>query len=300
MGATAFDPDLSGVARWLPRAPFSKRTLPIMQSLSRLVGKRPPHHQAVERVGPTSVRLHGLISGAAPRPAMLWIHGGGFVIGSAAQDDALCAHVADELGVTVAAVDYRLAPAHRFPVPLEDCYRALVWLADQPTVDEARIAIGGASAGGGLAASLAMLARDRGEVQPAFQLLSYPMLDDRTATRVDIDERDFRLWNNKSNHLAWEAYTGAAPGSASIPTLAAPGRSSDLAGLPPAWIGVGALDLFLEEDQSYARRLADAGVPCELYVVDGAFHGFDSVRPKAGVTRSFRASQVAALARALT
>ena len=127
---------------------------------------------------------------------MLWIHGGGYVIGSAAQDDAVCRHLAHELGRLVAAVDYRLAPEHPFPVPLHDCHDALVWLANRGDVDADRVAIGGASAGGGLAAALALLARDRAEVRPAFQLLSYPMLDDRTALRTDIDERHFRLWNN--------------------------------------------------------------------------------------------------------
>ena len=128
------------------------------------------------------MRLHRPDGVSRPGPALLWIHGGGYVIGTAQQDDELCRRFARELGVTVAAVDYRLAPEHPYPAPLEDCYAALTWLAALPAVDPARVAIGGASAGGGLAAALALLARDRGEVTPTLQLLAYPMLDDRSGS----------------------------------------------------------------------------------------------------------------------
>jgi acetyl esterase/lipase len=147
-----------------------------------------------------------------------------------------------------------------------------------------------------LAAALALLARQRGEVVVAFQLLAYPMLDDRTALRSDIDESHFRLWNIKANRFGWESFTGFPPGSPEVSEMAAPSRCDDLTGLPPAWIGVGTLDLFCQEDRDYARRLGEAGVPCQLEVIEGAFHGFDSIRPKAGVARAFRASQVSALA----
>ena len=133
----------------------------------------------------------------------------------------------------------------------------------------------------------------------AFQLLAYPMLDDRTATRTDIDERNLRLWNNRANRFGWQSYLGHPPGSTGTDRLAAPARYEDLSGLPPAWIGVGTLDLFHDEDLDYARRLDQVGVACDLQVVDGAFHGFDLIRPKAGVSRAFRSAQVAALAAAL-
>lgn len=133
----------------------------------------------------------------------------------------------------------------------------------------------------------------------AFQLQSYPMLDDRTATRTDLDERQFRMWNNKANRFGWQFYTGHPPGSDEVSGLAAPARTDDLSGLPPTWIGVGTLELFYEEDVAYATRLRDAGVACELEEVPGAFHGFDSIQPKAGVTEAFRAAQVAALGAAL-
>ena len=226
---------------------------------------------------------------------MLWIHGGGYVIGTAAQDDSLCRRFARELGMVVAAVDYRLAPEYQYPVPLDDCYQALVWLARQPDVDPSRIAVGGASAGGGLAAALALLAHERSEVDLAFQLLAYPMLDDRTALRSDIDERMFRLWNTRANRFGWESYTGRPPGSVGLSGLAAPARYGDLSGLPPAWVGVGTLDLFRDEDVAYADRLRAAGISCTLDVVEGAFHGFDLIRPKAEVSRAFRAGQMAAL-----
>jgi acetyl esterase/lipase len=293
-----FHPDLRRIAAVLPRRAVGPRLLPVARALRRLEGlRRPGPGVEVRSLGDISVRVHRPPARAtAPHPAVLWIHGGGYVIGSAAQDDAVCRHLAAELGALVAAVDYRLAPEHRFPVPLHDCHDALVWLAGRHDVDPERVAIGGASAGGGLAAALALLARDRGEVRPAFQLLSYPMLDDRTALRTDIDERHFRLWNNRANAFGWRSYTGLEPGSPEVGPLAAAARGDDLSGLPPAWIGVGSLDLFLDEDLAYATRLRAAGVPCAVHVVEGAFHGFDSVRPGASVTGQFRAAQVDALA----
>ena len=253
----------------------------------------------MEPIDRISVRLYGRASNGGRLPALLWIHGGGYVLGSAAQDDAVCKYFAHKVGIVVASVEYRLAPESQFPVPLHDCHDALVWLARQPYVEPTRIAVGGASAGGGLAAALALLSRERGAVQLALQLLAYPMLDDRTATRTDIDESNLRLWNNKANLFGWQSYLGHRPGSAETDPLAAPARCQDLSGLPPAWIGVGTLDLFHQEDVAYANRLNQMGVDCDLRVVEGAFHGFDLIRPKAGVSRDFRSAQVAALAAAL-
>ena len=238
------------------------------------------------------VRLHRPPGVSQPGPALLWIHGGGYVIGTAQQDDAVCRRFARELGITVAAVDYRLAPEHPYPVPLEDCYAALTWLAALPAVDPARVAIGGASAGGGLAAALALLARDRGEVTPTLQLLAYPMLDDRSGSGPN--NPNYRLWGPKSNRFGWAAYLGNAD-----PQVAVPARRDDLSGLPPAWIGVGTHDLFHDEDLAYAERLTAAGVPCQVEVVPGAFHGFDAIVPKAAVSQSFFASECASLRSAL-
>ncbi len=288
-----FHPDLR-LARYLPRSPVGPRTLWLLRRLARFA----PHARSgvsMSSIGDdVAVRMIRPGSDRHPAPTLLWIHGGGYVMGTAAQDDQFSGHFVDELDINVAAVEYRLAPEHPYPTPLEDCYTALCWLAEHPDVDASRIAIGGASAGGGLAAALALLARERGEVEPVLQLLSYPMLDDRTAARTDIDERNLRLWDQKSNRFGWASYLGSHSGD-SVPPLAAPARHDDLAGLPPAWIGVGTLDLFYEENLAYARRLEEAGVPCQLHVVEGAYHGFDGVERDAQVSREFLRSRVDAL-----
>ncbi|MFN8037291.1 MAG: alpha/beta hydrolase [Acidimicrobiia bacterium] len=300
-----FHPDLRRPAAVLSVRGVGPRMLELRRRLDdalqvALRRERRPGPVEAESLGAVSVRVHRPPEGTpTPFRALLWMHGGGYVVGSAADDDELCRIVAADLGVLVAAVEYRLAPAHPFPVPLEDCYDALVWLASHRDVDEHRIAVGGASAGGGLATALALLARDRGDVTPVFQLLSYPMIDDRTVLRNDLDERHFRLWNSENNRFGWQSYLGMAPGTAAVPPLAAPARCADLAALPPAWIGVGTIDLFYDEDLAYANQLREAGVPCTVETVDGAFHGFDGACPRAPVTRRFRASQIRALAGAL-
>ncbi len=285
----------------LPRGGAMKVVVRLERSLKPLMQRRrPPRGTGVAQVGETAVRLHQPTERAhEPRPALLWIHGGGYVIGSPAEDDAFCAMLSQRLGIVVAAVDYRLAPEHAFPTPLHDCHDALVWLSRRRDVDSTRIAIVGASAGGGLAAALALLARDRGEVRPVLQLLSYPMLDDRTVQRVDLDERNFRLWNNKANHFGWTSYLGRAPGSTGVSGLASPARHEDLTGLPPTWIGVGTCDLFHDENAAYAGRLEAAGVKCDLHVAEGGFHAFDMIRPKATISVRYRDSQLAALQAAL-
>jgi acetyl esterase/lipase len=316
MSAAEIHPDLQRAARFLPRGGLGPRGAAFARTVQPILMRRTPPGVSVVRLDNISIRVHvhhpthrstkepatpaGLLGVAnEPGPVFLWIHGGGYILGTASQDDPLCAQVARDLGVTVAAVDYRLAPRFPYPTPLEDCYAALVWLAAQPFADPARVAIGGASAGGGLAAGLALLARDRGEVSPALQLLAYPMLDDRTALRGDIDQRGFRLWNNHANAFGWRCYTGLEPGDDAIDGYAAPARHADLAGVAPAWIGIGTQDLFHDEDLVYAERLKAAGVKCDLEVVAGAFHGFDAVAPKAPVTKQFRVSQLDALRAAL-
>lgn len=301
MTDSPFHPDLRRIARFLPRGGIGPRTIGPIRALGRLADRRAGGRAEEHDLGTASVRLHRPATAApTPSPALLWIHGGGLVIGSAAQEDALCRDLADRLGIPVAAVEYRLAPEQPFPAPLEDCHDALVWLAGRDDVDATRVAIGGASAGGGLAAALALLARDRGEVTPAFQLLVYPMLDDRSGIRTDLDERSFRLWNRKANCFGWEAYTGREPGADGVDGLAVPARHDDLRGVAPAWIGVGTLDLFHDEDVAYAERLRQAGVDCRLDVIDGAFHGFDRVAARTPVAKAFLATQVEVLTAALT
>jgi acetyl esterase/lipase len=294
MPGVPFHPELRRIGGALPKAVITPFSLKFIRRLTRLPHRRPPKGVEVVTLD-SGIRLWVYRApGSAAGPGLLWIHGGGYLIGSPGQDDELCRRYAHELGATVASVDYRLAPEHQYPVPLEDCYLALCWLADQPTVDRSRVAIAGASAGGGLAAALAQLAHDRDEVQLRGQLLTYPMLDDRTTERTNLDQRGMRLWDKASNRFAWAAYLGNAD-----PQLAVPARRTDLSGLPPAWIGVGTLDLFHDEDLRYAERLREAGVPCHVEEIPGAFHGFDGLAPKTKVSQSFFASQCAMLRRAL-
>lgn len=239
------------------------------------------------------IRVHQPPGGGSGS-GVLWIHGGGYVLGTAAMDDPLCQRLAHVLDTTVAAVDYRLAPEYPYPTPLHDCYDALRWLTRHPSIDPARIAVAGASAGGGLAAALALLARDRNEIDVVAQVLVYPMLDDRTSNSRDTAAAQRRMWNTTSNRLGWRAYLGGAD-----PMMAVPARHADLRGLPPTWIGVGTLDILHGEAVSFADRLHTAGVDCELTTVAGAFHGFDAVAPRTDVARAFIDSQCDFLRRTL-
>jgi acetyl esterase/lipase len=235
----------------------------------------------------------------AGSPALFWIHGGGMVGGSPEQDDPTNIAFAKALGITVAAVKYRLAPEHPAPAAIDDVYAGLIGfyaLAAELGFDQTRVAIGGASAGGGLTAALAQVAHDRREVKPVFQLLVYPMLDDRTTLRPASDFKNARVWLPKSNLFGWKSYVGEGVGGPGIPSDYAPGRREDLTGLPPAWIGVGTLDLFHDEDFDYAARLEAAGVPVETFEVPGAFHGFDALFPKTVVVRDWWQRQADALA----
>jgi acetyl esterase/lipase len=210
--------------------------------------------------------------------------------------------IATDCHCVVVSVDYRLAPETRYPGSLEDNYAALKWVhahAAELGIDPNRIAVGGASAGGYHAASLAIQARDRNEVPIVFQLLVYPALDDRTgSTNPAPPAIGNFMWNASANRLAWSALLGVPAGSSLVPAGAVPARAASVAGLPPAWIGAGSLDLFVEEDMEYARRLVHAGVATELMVVPGAFHGFDLVVPDAEVSRRFSASWKSALRKA--
>ena len=231
---------------------------------------------------------------AAPRPGILYIHGGGYVAGSARMSDVSNRLRAHELGVVIVSVDYRLAPETPHPGPVEDCYAALKWMfasADALGVDRKRIAVAGESAGGGLAAALALLARDRAEVQIAFQHLTYPMIDDRTCIEaVPHAYAGEFVWTPSANRFGWTALLGHEPGRGDVSPYAAAARAEKLEGLPPASIFVGALDLFLEENIEYARRLTRAGVPTELHVYPGAYHGFNAIAGTQAATAAQRDS----------
>ncbi len=222
------------------------------------------------------VRVHRSSEASGALPCVYSIHGGGYVLGSYAMDDARFDGWCPELGIVGVSVEYRLAPETPYPGPLEDCYAGLKWVydnADKVGIDRDRIGIAGISAGGGLAAALALLARDRGEVPLAFQLLDCPMLDDRQQTpssRLD----GLAVWSRETNMFGWRCYLGDLYGTDDIPYTAAPARCRDLSGLPPAFVSVGTVDGFRDEDIDYAVRLNQAGVPCELHVYPGASHGY--------------------------
>jgi acetyl esterase/lipase len=232
-----------------------------------------------------TVRVYEPESGSASRPCVYWIHGGGYLFGTGLDRDPRLERWAADLDAVVVSVEYRLAPEHPYPAPLHDCYAGLEWTArhhDDLGIDRDRIAVVGASAGGGLAAGLALLARDRGEIGLAYQLLIYPMIDDRcvtTSSRIDRAP----VWSRAANLLGWRAYLGREPGGDDVPSYAAPARETELAGLPKTFIGVGSLDVFRDEDIDYALRLLAAGVSTELHVYPGAPHGFEMITPTAGV-----------------
>jgi acetyl esterase/lipase len=241
---------------------------------------------------PVRVRVHRPVADGTGA-VLLWVHGGGHVLGSPEQDDPLLDRLVARTGCTALAVDWRRAPEDPYPAAVHDSYAVLAAVSAGrfgPDADPARVVVGGASSGGGVAAGLALLARDRGEHALAGQLLVYPMLDDRELTVSSRTVTDRRVWNHESNRLGWAAYLGGpggGPGGDTVPVYAAPARATDLSGLPPTWIGTAALDLFRDEDIDYARRLLEAGVPTELHVYPGAVHGFDLFAPDAEVTRRF-------------
>ncbi|MET0144940.1 MAG: alpha/beta hydrolase [Ilumatobacteraceae bacterium] len=232
------------------------------------------------------VRVHRPTAATGVLPCIFWMHGGGLVLGDAIGDDPRFDRWCPLLDCVGVSVQYRLAPETPYPGPLDDCLAGLVWVHDHATelgVDPSRIGIGGASAGGGLAAGLALLARDRGGPAIAFQLLVYPMIDDRQLTTSSRWADP--LWPPSANTFGWSAYLGTARGGPDVPAYAAPARATDLAGLPPTLISVGANDCFADEDTDYAVRLRHAGVPVDLHVYAGAPHGFDSLLPGTAVAQ---------------
>ena len=249
-----------------------------------------------------AVRIYRPTNSTGTLPALLWIHGGGYILGDIDNDDISSKELTLAADCVTVAVEYRLAPENPFPAPVEDCYAALKWLAthtDELGVDPNRIAIGGGSAGGGLAAGLALLARDRAEVDIIAQFLIYPMIDDRNTLPASDALPDSLFWTRESNKIGWRSYLGCEPGGEGISCYAAASRAAELAGLPPAYIAVGEIDLFAQEDVEYARRLIDAGVCTELHVYPGGCHAFDMMAPDASISRQFADDFSRALKRAL-
>jgi acetyl esterase/lipase len=303
------DPELLPVLKQFPAYDL---TLEMVEKFRQMPGMPPlpaPAPQPVERhipgpPGAPEVRVW--VVDPAPseknKPVLLHMHGGGFMM----TDPTLMPQlqgIATDCHCVVVSVDYRLAPETHYPGSLEDNYAALKWVhahAEELGIDRSRIAVGGESAGGGHAANLAIYARDRKEVPIVFQLLIYPELDDRTgSTRAVPPAIGHFIWTASANRLAWSSLLGVPAGSSRVPAAAVPARVASVDGLPPAWIGVGSIDLFVDEDMEYARRLIDAGIATELLVEPGAFHGFDLLVPDAAVSKQFSASWKAALRKAL-
>ncbi len=230
------------------------------------------------------------VDGQHERPGVLSIHGGGYILGSPQMEAFGTGRLVRDLGVVTVSPDYRLAPEHPFPAALDDCMTTLEWMrahAQELGIDPDRIAVMGGSAGGGLAAAVAQRSHDEG-IPLRAQVLAYPMIDDRAVLRDDHAGRGRLLWTPANNRFGWTSYLGREPRMSDAPEYAAPARRTDLTGLPPAWVGVGDLDLFYDEDVDYAEKLRAAGVPCELVTVPGMYHGADGLAPKAQSMQDFR------------
>ena len=237
----------------------------------------------------------------APRGGLLWIHGGGYIVGSG-RNDPHGIGFAEHVGCTVVSVDYRLAPESTYKEAIADCFGALRWMADNTKslgIDPARIAVGGASAGGGLTAALSLYNRDHGGPELAFQLLIYPMIDDRHDTPSGYEITHPTVWNREVSLKAWKMYLGAECGSDSVSHYAAAARAGDLTGLPPALVTVGMLDLFRDENIDYAQRLMAAGVATDLQVYPGMYHGAEISVMEAAVSKRMRTAYRDALLRAI-
>jgi acetyl esterase/lipase len=308
--ASGVDPDLEPLLARMPTRPLGAATLDADRAAMRGVWATtaPPPDDGVVRAERTVpgrdvpvVVLAPAERGPRPVPALLFVHGGGFVGGTADNGAPFHRRIVAELGIVVVSVGYRLAPEHRYPAQVEDCYAALQWLHDDAAelgLDPARIAVEGVSAGGALAASLALLVRDRGELSLALQSLVYPMLDDRPAATEPDGVTGRIAWFRESDTFGWASLLGPdVAGGPDVSPYAAPARAADLTGLPPTYIGAAALDLLVHQNLDFARRLIAAGVPTQVEVYPRTFHGFDV--GSAPVSETFKRNRLAVLRRGL-
>lgn len=304
------DPEVAEALKALPRlGEFTFEQLPAIRSqrmaqlaamqLSDNVDRRDYMAPGLSGAPDVPVRVHRPKGSSGALPAVYWMHGGGYMLGSHQMEDLRFDRWCQEMNCVGVAVEYRLAPETPYPGPLDDCYAGLLWAyqnASELGIDRNGLGIGGASAGGGLAAGLALRARDLGEVPVAFQLLIYPMIDDRRVN--ESSSWEVPIWPPSANRLGWSAYLGKLF-DGDVPEYAAATRAKNLGGLPPALIVVGSLDGFLDEDIAYAQRLLHAGVPTELHVYPGGPHGFDGMAPGTALARRARAATDEWLARML-
>jgi acetyl esterase/lipase len=305
----AIDPELQPWLAMLPDRPDFEDVPATRAHMREMFAQRPPYQPSTpvavgEKLipGPAGapdvlVRVYTPSGHRAPLPCYLDIHGGGFAVGDLNQGEPFATEIAAEVGAVVVAMDYRLAPEHPFPAGLEDCYAALEWTAANAAelgIAPERIGIGGMSAGGGLAAALALLARDRGGPAVCFQELSIPELDDRLDTPSMIQFVDTPMWHRPNAILSWKYYLGDQPAN----QYAAPARAQDLSGLPPAYVAVCEFDPLRDEGLIYAQRLIQAGVPTEVHHFPGTFHGSIAVQ-SAGVSKRMVAERLDAIRRGL-
>jgi acetyl esterase/lipase len=281
------------------------RRATVQQILSSMEVPENPNVTTEDRVVPgpegepdISVRIYRPAGATGTLPGIYYIHGGGMVLGDVAGEDIAATMLCEQVGAVVVSVEYRLAPEHPHPAPVEDCYAGLRWMTDNTGdlgVDADRIAVYGASAGGGLTIATALLARDRGGPAIRFMMPIYPMIDDRNETASSQEITDIGIWDRAGNIEAWAWYLGGKPAD----EYAAPARAVDVSGLPPAFIDVGTVDLFRDEDIAFAQRLMAAGVPCELHVYPGSYHAAETFAPDAALSRRIWASRIDALRHAL-
>ena len=312
--AHLLEPDLRDFFLTMPPLELARDSLPAIREAREAMAAEqmpplPPEVSIVQEYAPgrdghpdVRMKIYRTPSDRKDRPAILHLHGGGYVLGSPESMAPQCCAWAKGMDAVVIAPAYRLAPETRFPGNVEDAYAALAWVyenAGQFGIDTSKIAVAGESAGGGLAAGLSLLVRDRKEFNFCFQYLIFPMLDDRTTIRADLSPNfgEF-VWDRAKNRFGWAALLGGEPGGHEVSPYAAAARADDLSGLPPAFLSTGALDLFTEENLDYARRLMAAGVPVELHVYPGAPHGFMWV-PDARVTKQFARDAWDGLARGI-
>jgi acetyl esterase/lipase len=271
-------PDAAAALAQFPEFVFTADTLETMRTLLSEMAEPAPGIDRSDHVvddGPVIVTLYRPTGISGPLPTLYWMHGGGYIIGNRDLDAAELQRWCQLFSCACATVEYRLAPEHPFPTPLEDCYSGLCWLtdhADELEIDVKRLGIGGRSAGGGLAAALALLVRARGGPRVRFQFLDSPMLDDRRDS-PSSQTPDLPVWSREANEFAWRSYLGERFGGDDVPAFASPARATDLSALPRCFISVGTIDVLRDEAIGYATRLNQAGVPTELHVYPGLPHG---------------------------
>jgi acetyl esterase/lipase len=298
--APPYDPELATVLAQQTPSTVTPEMITLMQAIPPTfpdvdaLAARNLRHTERTVPGPTGapdvvLSLFEKTDRVAGGPAIYTTHGGGMITGNRFTGIETLLDWVDEFDLIVVSVEYRLAPQHPYPAPIDDCYAGLLWTAahaGELNFDPERLLVAGASAGGGLAAGLALMSRDNGAPTVAGQILIYPMLDDRNDTVSSHQMDGIGIWDHGSNETGWNAYLGDRHRNDDVPIYAAPARATDLSNLPPAVIDVGSAEVFRDEDVAYASKIwADGGI-AELHVWPGAFHGFDGTAPTAAVSRA--------------